>query len=75
MNFISPTEDMLHPGGRIGEHHDVVWVDRLSGTTLIRSRFRNVNVHEFPHAGSEADGGTAVADFDLAPGRLARHDG
>jgi hypothetical protein len=24
-----------------------------------------VNVHEFPHAGSEVNGGAAVGDFDL----------
>jgi len=26
-----------------------------------------VNVHEFPHAGGEVDGGAAIGDFDLAP--------
>jgi hypothetical protein len=29
-----------------------------------------VNLHEFPQAGSEVDGGAAVSDFDLAPGSM-----
>ena len=33
-------------------------------------RLGKVNVHEFPHAGSEVDGGAAVGDLDPAPGPM-----
>src|SRR5260370_19424218 len=33
-------------------------------------RFGKVNVQEFPHGGSEVNGGAAVGDFDLAPGPM-----
>jgi hypothetical protein len=36
----------------------------------MRSALGKVNVHEFLRVGREVDGGTAVGDFDLAPGPM-----
>src|SRR5882762_2240676 len=59
----------LRPAGRLDKVH------QPCGSTDCPARCGcalpwEVNVHEFPPAGGEVDGGAAVGDFDLAPGPM-----